>query len=76
MAAAAVGHLLTAMHEGRNDACYVGLQSSKVCFTPLAHAIEEMDLTEERPREQWWLGLRDMVHMLAQPKPSAVAEGK
>jgi hypothetical protein len=63
------------MHDGRSEAWYVGLQSSKVCFTPLAQAIEEMDLMEERPREQWWLGLRAMVHMLAQPKPSVAAEG-
>ncbi len=69
MAARAVRHLLECMADGRTDAVCIGLRDEGLQFTSLTDALSETDIPNERPRVQWWLDLRDMVRMLAQPKP-------
>ncbi|MCW5848593.1 MAG: 6-phosphofructokinase [Anaerolineae bacterium] len=69
MAARAVRHLLECMTDSRPEAVCIGLRDEGLQFTSLADAVSEMDIPNERPRVQWWLSGRDMVRMLAQPKP-------
>ena len=69
MAARAVRYLLQCMADSRPEAVCIGLRDEGLQFTSLADAVREMDIPNERPRAQWWLSGRDIVRMLAQPKP-------
>ena len=40
---------------------FVGLVESQVLAQPLESMMGQMDLTVRRPKQQWWLGLRDVV---------------
>ncbi len=51
----------------------IGLQGGKVAFTSLADLPLLMDAEFQRPIEQWWMGLRPLAKVMAQP-PSARAK--
>lgn len=48
-------------------AACVGLQENAISFTELRDVARIMDNEFQRPEEQWWMDLRSMVRMLAQP---------
>lgn len=48
----------------------VGLTEGKVRFTELRHLPEMMDMTNGRPKEQWWLSLRPIARVMAKPGPN------
>jgi len=47
----------------------LGMQGSKYHVTPLEEIIRRYDAKHERPKEQWWMDLRPVAQMLAQPGP-------
>lgn len=51
----------------------LGLQGSNMTFTSLEELPQMMDRKKRRPREQWWLALRPIARILAQPRPSSDA---
>ena len=54
---------------GRNTVACVGVQGSQYHITPLEDVIRQYDMKLERPKEQWWMTLRPIARMLAQPGP-------
>lgn len=54
---------------GRNTVACLGVQGSKYHVTPLEEVIRRYDAKHERPKEQWWMDLRPIAQMLAQPGP-------
>ncbi|MBW7885669.1 MAG: 6-phosphofructokinase [Caldilineaceae bacterium] len=57
-----------ASNEEAGTAC-VGVQGSEYRFTPLDEILRKYDVAHERPRAQWWMELRPIARMLAQPGP-------
>jgi 6-phosphofructokinase 1 len=55
--------------EEPQSAC-IGQQHGKIVFTNLEDIHRLMDHRYRRPREQWWLDLRPIARVLAQPGPS------
>jgi 6-phosphofructokinase 1 len=51
------------------DAVCIGLRKGDVAYTPLHQIPRLMDDKNQRPREQWWLDLRPIARILAQPAP-------
>ncbi len=51
----------------------VGLLGSAMAFTLLEDIPRLMDRKERRPRDQWWMALRPIARILAQPRPYAAA---
>jgi 6-phosphofructokinase 1 len=51
------------------SAAFIGLQARQVQFTSLEDLPRLMDETYGRPREQWWMELRPINRVLAQPAP-------
>lgn len=51
------------------SAC-IGQQEGRIEFTDLEEMHRLMDKKLRRPRKQWWLGLRAVARILAQPAPS------
>lgn len=52
------------------SAC-IGQQEGRIIFTDLEEMHRLMDKELRRPRHQWWLGLRPVARILAQPAPSS-----
>ena len=52
-----------------SDSAVVGVQGSEYRFTPLEDILKEYDVPHERPKRQWWMGLKPIAQMLAQPEP-------
>jgi len=70
MAAHCVDFLIQEARADRPAASCIGLQSGRVTFTPLSELPQRMDPVALRPREQWWLALRDVARIMAQPDPT------
>jgi 6-phosphofructokinase 1 len=54
---------------GSDEAAVVGLSGSGYHFTPLEEVLRTYDVTHQRPKQQWWMELRPIARMLAQPGP-------
>jgi 6-phosphofructokinase 1 len=48
---------------------FVGLQAGQVKFFTLEDLPRLLDTVHRRPKEQWWMELRPIVRLLAQPGP-------
>ncbi len=54
------------------SAC-VGMVNGRYRFTYLEELPRQIDRQNQRPKEQWWLSLRPIARMLAQPSPDYLA---
>ncbi|MGN6757631.1 MAG: 6-phosphofructokinase [Thermomicrobiales bacterium] len=66
---AAARAAIAQLRDGRTEAQVVGVGRTGLTTFPLADALREMDYETGRPAEQWWLPLRDLLALLAQPEP-------
>jgi 6-phosphofructokinase 1 len=76
MATRLVGHALDKIAEqlgaGADDSYLVGLTGSKVQDVPMGAMMSLMDTTVRRPRDQWWLRLREVVTAVSdEPEPES-----
>jgi 6-phosphofructokinase 1 len=53
---------------------FIGLQAGRIRFFSLEDLPRMQDNTHRRPKDQWWLELRPIVKLLAQPGPEVQAE--
>ena len=51
----------------------LGLQGGQIQFQPLDDLPRLMDLAQQRPQEQWWLDVKPIANLLAQPQPAPQA---
>jgi 6-phosphofructokinase len=76
LAASAIDFMETHYKKGDRDesAAAIGLLSGDIAFTPLYEISRLMDEQNQRPKEQWWMELRPIARLLAQPGPGFNAE--
>ncbi|MBI3958315.1 MAG: 6-phosphofructokinase [Chloroflexi bacterium] len=55
--------------EADESAAAIGLLSGNIEFTPLYEIPRLVDEKTQRPKEQWWMELRPIARLLAQPGP-------
>jgi 6-phosphofructokinase 1 len=67
LAARCVEHLAehAGAGSGGDGSAFIGLQSGRVRFTPLEDLPTLTQSGAQRPRQQWWLGLRPLAEMMA-----------
>ena len=69
LAATSIERLITEAGKAFPVGVFIGLQAGQVQF----HSLEDLprlgDMAKQRPKEQWWLGLRAAAEILAQPQP-------
>lgn len=69
-----IEYLISKAGDKRPEAAFIGLEQGQIRFHDLGDFPAMIDPVYKRPREQWWLGLRAVARILAQPGPrSAVA---
>ena len=54
---------------GEAGAACVGIEGDATRISDLADALRDYDVKNQRPKKQWWMGLRDTANMLAKPGP-------
>jgi 6-phosphofructokinase 1 len=65
LAANCVTHLIEQAGNGGGASAFIGLESGRVQFTPLARMPALVERGAQRPAEQWWLSLRPLAEMMA-----------
>ncbi|MDX1687443.1 MAG: 6-phosphofructokinase [Candidatus Promineifilaceae bacterium] len=55
------------------ESAVIGLLEQTIRFTNLEDIPRLLDRKERRPRNQWWMSLRPIARVLAQPRPNARA---
>ncbi len=66
---AALAYLETQMGVAEPESACVGLIGSRIQTTDMAEADRQQDDRFDRPKRQWWLDLRPIARVLAQPAP-------
>lgn len=61
----AIDALAHSLEEKSADAAAFGLVRGEVQRTPVSRMFEDMDVTRRRPREQWWMDLKDVMHAVS-----------
>jgi 6-phosphofructokinase 1 len=59
---------------GSDEAAVVGLSGNGYHFTPLEDVLRTYDVAHQRPKQQWWMDLRPIARLLAQPGPKFYEE--
>jgi 6-phosphofructokinase 1 len=71
LAADCIEYLEAQVDDVEPTSAVIGLVGSAMQFTNLEDIPRMMDRQERRPREQWWMDLRPIARVLAQPRPDA-----
>jgi len=67
LAALCVDFLTDEAGRGSASSAFIGIQGGRIKIANLADMPDLVDADTLRPKEQWWLGLRPVVQLLAQP---------
>jgi 6-phosphofructokinase 1 len=52
---------------GNTAASFIGLQNKEVNFVSMSNWPELVDAKHQRPKEQWWMSLRDIAKLMNKP---------
>ena len=65
-------YLIDQCEKGSDSSAFIGIQNGQIQFHDLLDFERLIDAEHQRPKEQWWLELKDIVSLLAKPGPAAV----
>jgi 6-phosphofructokinase 1 len=65
-----INFLVAQVEQDEAKSACIGQQEGHIVFTDLEEIPRLMDKKLRRPKKQWWLGLRPIARVLAQPAPS------
>jgi 6-phosphofructokinase 1 len=75
LAARCVDFLIENALAGSSRSGFIGLGAGGIQIHELDDFPRMIDEVNQRPRQQWWLDLKEMAAILAQPWPGALANG-
>jgi 6-phosphofructokinase 1 len=62
-------YLIKECKAGSHNAAFIGLQNGEINFHDMRDFERMVDMEQERPREQWWLELKDIASLMARLGP-------
>lgn len=65
----AIGKLVELAENHKNDCTFIGMDTGEMKFTDLFEFPRMVDEKYSRPREQWWLGIREIAEVFERYKP-------
>ena len=65
-----LGFLIEECDRGSNRITFIGLQKGDVKFHDMQDFDRMIEVAYERPKEQWWLELKDVASLLAKSNPA------
>jgi 6-phosphofructokinase 1 len=75
LATRCIDYLISQAEQGSSTSAFIGLQGREIKFHELEDFPRMSDLENLRPKEQWWMELRHIASVLAQPGPHVHEEG-
>ncbi len=66
-----IDRLIAQVVAAESEAGFIGVAEGRVQFTGFEDFTRLVDAAHHRPKRQWWLGLRDIVDLLASPESRA-----
>ncbi len=73
LAARCVDRIIAEAARDTPDACFIGIKEGRIQFTSFEDFDRLVDRAHQRPREQWWMDLREIVDVLARQTPAPPA---
>lgn len=64
-----IDYLIDQANSESKDVNYIGLTGGKLQFHPFEDFPRVIDADHQRPKDQWWLSMRPIARLLAQPSP-------
>jgi 6-phosphofructokinase 1 len=64
-------HLIGECEQGNSGSACIGLQNGQIKFHDMRDFDRMADVTFQRPKEQWWLQLKDIASLMAKLAPEA-----
>lgn len=71
LATRSIQFLIDAMENGSTESAFIGLVGKEIKFNNLEDFERLIDAHKQRPKKQWWMNLRTIAKIMAQPGPSA-----
>jgi len=68
-ATSSIEYLIELLEKGSTQGAFMGLQGKEIKFHDLEDFPRMVDIEKQRPKEQWWLAIRPIAKLLAQPSP-------
>ncbi len=72
LATSSIEYLIQQLENGTNNSAFMGLQGKEIMFHNLEDFPRMVIMEKQRPTDQWWLSLRPIAKLLAQPLPGYV----
>jgi 6-phosphofructokinase 1 len=69
LATRCIDYLIEQADKGLETSAFIGLQGREIKFQNLEDFPRMVDMNLQRPKEQWWMELRPIAKILAQPAP-------
>ena len=69
LATRSIDFLISQAEKRSPDSAFIGLQGKEIKFNDLEDFPRMVDLIHQRPKVQWWMDLRPIAKVLAQPAP-------
>jgi 6-phosphofructokinase 1 len=75
LASRCIDWLIDQANTSQAEGAFIGLGNGQIRFHNLDDFLRMSDHKFERPKEQWWLELRPIARVMAQPGPKSMADG-
>jgi 6-phosphofructokinase 1 len=69
LAARCIEHLSELPEDGIPPVMFIGMQGGEMKFFDIEDIPRMADMTLSRPKEQWWMGMREVSKVLSKPGP-------
>jgi 6-phosphofructokinase 1 len=70
LATRCIHFLIEQAEKSSSYSAFIGLQGKEIVYHDLEDFHRMVDTNVQRPKEQWWTGIRPISRLLAQPGPS------
>jgi 6-phosphofructokinase 1 len=70
LATRCINYLIEQVEKKSAQSAFIGLQGKEIKFHNMEDFDRMIDLKYQRPKDQWWMDLRPIARILAQPGPS------
>ena len=70
LATRCIDYLIDQVDQSQNNSAFIGLQGSEIKFHDLEDFERMVDIENQRPKEQWWMELRQIAKIMSQPEPN------
>jgi 6-phosphofructokinase 1 len=72
LATRCINYLIEQVESGSTQSAFIGLQGKEIKFHNLEDFDRMIDAKNQRPKEQWWMEVRQIARILAQPGPGGL----